>query len=242
MNMKRLLLTLLIASLACSDVLAQDDTPSSYRKFLTPELHFGLSLNVDANGLHSGRYKETKVPDGPVFSASLAAIAYLGVPDDLVNLSLGVGYRGLFDQTPPHEFITHPSFSDYMIYVKEPNNWRDESNEVRPIGGLLVFPFELHLNILPLGSDSYLFVGSGAEYAIRLYQPERYERYFGAHVLNRASLSVSPLVGLSLSEDDMLFNLSLYFRHYLYNCFNTKDLPIGKFSHNHIGAQISVAF
>jgi len=62
--------------------------------------------------------------------------------------------------------------------------------------------------------------------------------------MREACLSVSPEIGITFGDDvdDVQIDLSLYLRHYVYNCFNTKDLPIGKFSHNYIGAQISVAF
>jgi hypothetical protein len=234
MKIQRFFLVILLALLT-------DTTAYAQRKIITPEAHFGLSLNVDANGLHAGRYKESRVESGPAFSFALAALMHIGEPSDLLNLSIGCGYRGLFDQTPPHEFVENPSYSDYSLYVKS-HNWRDEGSEVRPLGGLIVFPFELHLNILPLGETSSLFIGSGVEYGLRLYQPNRYARYFGANVMNRACLSVSPEIGITFGDDDddVQIDLSLYLRHYVYNCFNTKDLPIGKFSHNYLGLQAAI--
>ena len=209
------------------------------RHLLTPEWYGGLGLTVDANGLHGGRYSERQVPDKPAISFSLTAMAQLGTVNDVLNLSLGLGDRGLFDQAPPHEFIYNASFSDYLLYTK--SDHREGGSEVRPLGGLLVVPLELHVNLFPFNGGA-VFIGSGVEYALRLYQSKRYGEYFGSHILNKYSLSVNPMIGITGDTDEFVFSLSLYFRHYLQNCFNVRDIPVGKFARNHLGLQFSIVF
>ena len=60
--------------------------------------------------------------------------------------------------------------------------------------------------------------------------------------MREAWVSVSPEIGITFGDDDddVQIDLSLYLRHYVYNCFNTKDLPIGKFSHNYLGLQAAI--
>jgi hypothetical protein len=167
---------------------------------------------------------------------------HIGEPSDLLNLSIGCGYRGLFDQTPPHEFVENPSYSDYSLYVKS-HNWRDEGSEVRPLGGMMVFPVDLNANFVRLGESTFLHVGCGLEFGLRLYQSKRYERFYGAHILNKSSLSYSPRVGINFYDDDNEIGvyLSVYYRRYGYGCFNYKELPFDKkFNRNSIGLQIGI--
>jgi hypothetical protein len=156
------------------------------RRVLSPTIKGGIGLNFDANGLHAGRYSEREVPDKPAFTAGFIAKASFGEITDIINLSVGLGYRGLFDQAPPHEFVRHPTFSDYLIYKKDGERYG--GSEVRPLGGLLVIPAELHLNLPSFDDgDASFFIGMGVEYGIRIYQPKRYEDYFGASIVNRHS-------------------------------------------------------
>ncbi len=236
--MKRLFIAFVFLTSASLSAFSQEE--GSYRKTFTPVLGIGFSLNVDANGLHVGRYKESKVPDKPAFSASLMATGRLGAATDILNLTFGLGYRGFFDQAPPHDFVQNPSFSDALLYTKK----KDESggSEIRPLGGMLVLPAELHINLIPVSDNGAFFIGGGIEYGVRLYQSKRYEEYFGSHILNKASLSFYPMIGLAGDTDDFGFMLSVFYRRYLVNSFNTKDVPIDKFSRNYLGLQFSVVF
>ena len=226
-------------SLCCC--LGQAQTQQDARRVLSSRIKVGIGMNVDANGLHAGRYSEREVPDKPAFSMGFFAKARFGEITDIINMSVGLGYRGMFDQAPPHEFIHHPSFSDYLLY--QTDGERHGGSEVRPMGGLLVIPAEFHLNLFTFAEgDASFFIGTGAEYGIRLYQPKRYEEYFGANIVNRNSFSYSPMIGLNIDAENFDIEVSLFFRHYAKNCFNTKDIPIDKFSRNYLGLQLSLLF
>lgn len=229
-------LFLLSVLLSCSVLTgaAQDD-----RQFFSSVLGLGLALDVNANGLHFGRYRESQVPDKPAFSSSAVVMARLGRAVDVFNLSVGFGYRGFFDQAPPHDFVHNPSFSDYLLYSRDHSENRDGS-EVRPLGGQLVFPAELHANLARLGDEAFFFIGCGIEYGLRVYQPKRYENYFGAHVLKASSLSYQPMVGVAFDMDDSALTISLYYRRYVRNAFNTAEIPIDKFRRNYLGLQIAL--
>ena len=231
--------TLLIIAMSLCCCIGQ--AQQTGRHFLSPKIKGGIGLNVDANGLHAGRYSERQVPGKPAFSVGFIAKANFGEITDIINLSVGFGYRGLFDQAPPHEFVYHPSYSDYLLYKKDGE--RHGGSEVRPLGGLLVIPAEFHLNLFSFDDgDANFFIGMGMEYGIRFYQPKRYRNYFGAEIMNRNSLSYSPMIGLTLGMDDVALEISLYYRRYAQNCFNDKDIPIDKFSPNYLGFQINVLF
>lgn len=209
------------------------------RQYASSVFGLGLALDVNANGLHSGRYKESQVPDKPAFSSSAVMMVRLGRAVDVFNLSVGFGYRGFFDQAPPHDFVYNPSYSDYLLYSRDHSENKDGS-EVRPLGGQLVFPAELHVNLARLGDEASFFIGCGIEYGLRVYQPKRYEEYFGAHVLNAGSLSYQPMVGVAFDMDAIGLTLSLYYRRYVRNAFNTADLPIDKFRRNYLGLQVAL--
>ena len=235
--------TLLIIALSLCTFVGQarsEEADKATRHVLSPSFKGGVELNVDANGLHAGRYSEKEVPDKPAFSVGFIAKASVGDVSDILNLSIGIGYRGLFDQAPPHEFIYHPSYSDYLFYTKEEH--RHGGSEVRPLGGLLVFPAEIHLNLIPSGGDGSFFIGMGVEYGMRLYQPKRYQNYFGAHIMNSHSLSYTPMIGVNIDSDDGDITLAIYYRRYPKNCFNTADVPIEKFSPNYLGFKVSFVF
>jgi hypothetical protein len=226
---------------ACWAVVAAGaQSESINRKWFTPSWGFGVMFDADANGLHSGRYDYPE--DGPSFSASLTLRAYVGEVSDVFNLSFGLGYRGFWDQTPPREFVVHSSTSDYLLYSRSHEQNRDGS-EVRPLGGMMVFPVDLNANFVRLGESTFLHVGCGLEFGLRLYQSKRYERFYGAHILNKSSLSYSPRVGINFYDDDNEIGvyLSVYYRRYGYGCFNYKELPFDKkFNRNSIGLQIGI--
>lgn len=215
----------------------EGETPS--RPYFSPHLRFGVTLNVDANGLHGGRYRESEVPDKPAFGGSLVAKLHAGEATDVFNFSIGLGYRGFWDQAPPHEFVRHSTFSDYLLYSRNHSDNRDGS-EVRPLGGQLVIPAEAHINLVRMGDEGSFFIGGGLEYGLRVYQSKRYANYFGAHIMNVASLSYQPMIGIKADLEDFGFMLSLYYKRYIYNAFNTKDIPIDKFNRGYLGIQLSI--
>lgn len=229
MIMKRTRKSLLSVFLLCTVVLiwgtvvpvaAQD-----YRKAITPKLSWGGAINFDTNH--------------PAFSASGRVMAQIGTLDDVLNVNFGVGYRGYFDREPPAEFIYHASFSDYMLY----SNNDGHDSHVRPMGGQVVLPAELHLSAIELGEDTRLFAGIGVEYGIRLYQSKRYARYYGAHVMNSNSIAFYPMLGVKFGDEDFCCTLSLYWRHHTQCAFNDKELDIDKFTaKNFFGLQLTAAF
>lgn len=193
------------------------------RNVFTPAVGIGGGINVDIG------YKKS--------SASLRVQTTFGKPDDILNLSCGFGYRGWFDLYPPREFIYHPSFSDYLLYHDE--NGHDKY--IRPMGGQLVIPVEAHLNLIPVGDDCFIFAGCGIEYGIRLYKSRRYERHYGASVLNSNSFAVYPMLGVNVNEENWGGSIALYYRMYTKDCFNSKQIPIKKFeSSNVFGIQFTV--
>lgn len=193
------------------------------RNVFTPAVGIGGGINVDF-----GNNKST---------ASLRLQATLGKPDDILNISCGFGYRGWFDLHPPREFIYHPSFSDYLLYHDE--NGHDKY--IRPMGGQLIIPAEAHLNLVPLGDDCFLFAGCGIEYGIRLYKSRRYERHYGAPVLNNSSFAVYPMLGVNIGQENWGGSIALYYRFYTKDCLNSKEIPIQKFESNNVfGIQFTV--
>lgn len=232
-----------VVMMACWAALAgHAQTETINRKWITPSWGFGLMLDVDANGIHSGHYDYPE--DGPSFSASLSLRACMGEATDVFNLSFGLGYRGFWDQTPPHEFVENSSATDYLLYSRS-HDENKAGSEVRPLGGMAVFPVELHANIVRLCESTFLYIGCGLELGLRLYQSHRYERFYGAHILNASSLSYSPRLGINFYDDDneMGFSLSLYYRRYRLGCFNYADLPFDdKFNRNNFGLQIGLHF
>jgi len=173
----------------------------------SPTSYVGIGFNADTNH--------------PIFSGSLRLMWEIGKPTDRLGLNVGIGYRGFFDREPPREFLRNASFSDYMLYSKS----NGETKNVRPVGGQVVIPAELQLRLFRLGEDVTMFIGGGAEYGIRLYQSHRYEDYFGAHIMKANSLSVYPMLGIVVDSDgDVSFSGSLYWRHFVKEPMNYKEL------------------
>ena len=199
---------------------------SAQRHFLSPVTNLGISFNADTNH--------------PLFTGSLRAFMEIGKPSDFLNLSFGAGYRGFFDRTPPHEFVRNASVSDYLLYSSD----YGESNEVRPVGGQVVVPVEASLRIVPLGDDVFLTVGCGAEYGVRLYQSQRYARYYGDHMLNPSSFSIYPMLGIEGDVDEISLSLALYWRHYTNSPLNYENLwdPQKFDAKNFFGIQLAVGF
>lgn len=196
------------------------------RQLLTPTANFGIGFNADTNH--------------PLFSGSLRAMMEIGKPSDIMRLNFGAGYRGYFDRNPPYEFIRNASFSDYMLYSNDDGT----SKNVRPVGGQIIVPVEAYLRIVPLGDDVYLSLGCGAEYGIRLYQSNRYGRYYGDHIMNPSSLCFYPMIAIEGDMDGGLFSASLYWRHHTNSPFNYKNLydPDKFDALNYFGIQLSVSF
>ena len=196
------------------------------RQLITPTTGFGVAFNADTNH--------------PLFSGSLRAIMEIGEPSDFLKLNFGAGYRGYFDRNPPYEFLRNASFSDYMLYSKE----NGETKNVRPVGGQVIIPVEAYLRVVPLGDDVYLSLGCGAEYGIRLYQSNRYGRYYGDHIMNPSSFCFYPLIAIEGDIDEGTFSASLYWRHHTESPFNYKNLydPEKFDALNYIGFQLSVSF
>lgn len=217
-TIQREFLVLLLLCLTVFPATAQDIS----RNALTPECHFGGYFSADTNH--------------PTFTGGVGFKAQLGNFDDLINLSLGLGYRGFFDRHPPVSFLVHPTFSDYLFYDKG-----EHSNDVRPMGGQLVVPAELMLNLVRVDDDIYLFLGIGVEYGLRLYQSHRYGDHYGAHVMTSNSLAFHPMVGIQSTLDDALISFSLYWRHYTKRPLNGEVIDIDKFTaRNFFGLQIGV--
>jgi len=198
-----------------------------YRKALSPSYYLGVGFNADTNH--------------PLFSGSLRLMFEMGKPTDFLSLNIGAGYRGFFDRRPPYDFIRHATLSDYLFYSRE----NGETKEVRPVGGQIVIPAELQLRPFSLGEDFYFFLGLGAEYGIRLYQSHRYADYYGSHMLNANSLSFYPMLGVvGVVDDDVSVSMSLYWRHYLMQPMNFRELyDSDKFNaKNYFGFQITCSF
>ena len=219
--MRRILLGLFLVLSQLTFCQAQQE----YRTVLTPKFNYGAAFQADFNF--------------PTMSASLRFVTQLGGQNDVFNLNLGIGYRGFFDSKPPREFIDHPSFSDYMLY----NNDQGETG-IRPMGGQLIVPAELHLNAFRLGESTRLFLGVGAEYGIRVYQSHRYERFYGAHVMRAASMSFYPMLGIDvMDDDDGIINFSLFWRYYSHPALNGAELDIDKFTARGFGGiQLTAVF
>lgn len=224
MNTKRILQRFLIM-LCLAQPFTASAQSSSYRSVLTPDLSVGAAFNLDFNV--------------PAFSASLRLMAHMGTVNDMFNIDAGLGYRGLFDMEPPREFIYNPSFSDWMLYSSD----GDYRNEVRPMGGQVIFPAEVHFNFVKLGNDVALFVGGGAEYGFKLYQSHRYGRHYGDHIMNnKPSFAYYPMIGIKGETDEGSLLASIYWRRYVRNCFN-EALDIDKFTgKNYFGFQLSFVF
>lgn len=204
---------------------AQAATAQNGRKVLSPDFSFGLSFNADTND--------------PTFSGSLRLMGQMGIPSDVFNLSLGLGYRGFFDRRAPEEFLKNRSFSDYMLYSHEDGS----TKKVRPMGGQIIIPAELMLNAYGIKEDLWIFVGCGAELGLRLYQSHRYGDYYGAHTMNSTSLNVYPMAGLQFDLEEAFVNLSLYWRHYITRPLNGEEIKIDKFeAKDFFGFQVGVAF
>lgn len=176
------------------------------RQFLTPKPNFGIGFNADTNH--------------PIFSGSLRVMMELGMPSDYIKFNIGAGYRGYFDRNPPHEFIRNATFSDYLLYSDEYGH----SKNVRPVGGQVIIPAEVYLRLINLGDDAFISLGCGAEYGIRLYQSDRYARYYGDHILNDNSFSFYPMITIEGDIEDVYCSASLYWRHNAKSPFNYKNL------------------
>ena len=202
-------------------------TAQEYRQAFTPKNYLGIGFNADTNH--------------PIFSGSLRLIWEIGKPTDMLAVNVGMGYRGFFDREPPREFLRNPNLSDYLLYSRD----NGDTKNVRPVGGQIIFPAELQLRLFSLGEDWRFFVGCGAEYGLRLYQSHRYADYYGAHVMNSNSLSVYPMLGAVVDMDDEgSIGLSLYWRHFLKEPMNYKELfDSDKFdAKEFFGFQISLTF
>ena len=193
----------------------------SYRQFVTPTLDVTPGFDVDFNK--------------QVVSGSLAVSATMGEAGDLMNISLGLGYRGFWDMKPPVEFLRHPSVSDFLLYTK--SSYYDRRNEVRPMGGEFIIPAELHINALRITDDDWmLFVGIACELGLSVYQSNRYRDHYGTKIMRSSAFSFSPRIGISGDEGAF----SIYWRHYASNCFNDRDFAGFDFaSKNHFGLQLT---
>lgn len=184
-----------------------------YRHVITPEYSFGAHFNADTNH--------------PTFTGSLRLSAQLGNIDDLFNVNLGLGYRGFWDRRPPVKFLRHESVSDWLFYSRDDGH----TKSVRPMGGQLVVPAEVMLNMFRLSDgDVSIFLGCGVEYGLRIYQSHRYGDYYGDHVMTANSLCYYPMAGVHFDTDDCIISLSLYWRHYVKRPLNGEAIDIDKFT------------
>lgn len=220
-------LTVVLAVISVQPTMAQQ---TGGIQILSPEGTLGIGFNADTNH--------------PIFSGSLTARMDIGQPTDVLGLAIGFGYRGYFDRRPPYEFIRNSTASDYLFYSDE----NGHSKNVRPVGGMWVIPVEMQLRFLSLGKETRLFAGCGAEYSFRCYQSNRYANYYGkydhSHMLNKSSLSVYPMLGICGGDDDIIYSISLYWRHYTKSVFNYQDMwdPDKFDARNYFGFQISLSF
>lgn len=203
-------------------VAAQNDR-SPFRSFVTPSFGLGASFDIDFNK--------------QVSSASLSVACTMGEATDLLNLSLGLGYRGFWDMKPPEEFLRHPSVSDFLLYRKD---YRDRRDEVRPMGGEFIIPAEMRINVLRITDDDWMLcVGMGCELGLSVYQSHRYRDHYGTKIMRPSAFSFSPRIGICGDEGAF----SIYWRHYVKNCFNDRDFADFDFAgKNHFGIQLSVFF
>lgn len=208
-------------------MMAQVDD-KAYEHVLTPVPFLGIGFNADTND--------------PIFTGSLYAKFEIGLPTDLLSLNVGLGYRGFFDRRPPVEFLwwENRTLSDEIFYSNDDGT----TKSVRPVGGHIVLPAEVQLRLINLGDETRLFLGFGAELGWRIYESDRYARHYGDHMLNKASMNIRPMVGISAGDDDINFNLSLYWRHYTRCPLNYENLykPEKFDAQNFFGFQLGVTF
>lgn len=230
--MKAIKQWLVVAMLAC--VCRQPMTAQvyedDYTRVISPVPFVGVGFNTDTNH--------------PIFTGSLYAKFEMGMPTDLLSLNVGVGYRGFFDSRPPVEFLRweNRTFADEFFYS---NTSSDEyRRDVRPVGGHIVLPAEVQVRLIPLSDDIRMFLGFGAELGWRVYESDRYANYYGDHMLNKRSLNIRPMLGVCGGDDEIQFNVSLYWRHYTRCPLNYENLykPDKFDAQNFFGVQFSCTF
>lgn len=226
-NLCSLVLSMVMATSATTVWAQRYENTANAKHILTPTLNWGASIDGDL------------ALKGDALSASLAVLANLGQFSDHLNLSIGLGYRGYFDTRPPKEFIEHKTFSDYLLYT----NQHGDDKGLRPMGGQIVLPVELTLNLIRVANVGVITLGCEVEGGLRIYQSDRYKRFYSDNVMTPMGLSISPGIGFSFCDDDNDFGgkITLYWRHSLLNSFNSRDLPVDKFNNrDFIGIQLTI--
>ena len=200
-----------------------------YPRVFTPVPYIGVGFNTDINH--------------PIFTASLYANFMMGMPTDMLSLNVGFGYRGFFDSRPPVEFLRWENRTLAYDFFYSSNSG-DTRKEVRPVGGQIVLPAEIQLRLIRLSDDIRMYLGFGAELGWRVYESDRYADYYGDHMLNRRSLNIRPMLGVSGGDDEVNFNISLYWRHYTRCPLNYENLykPDKFDAQNFFGIQFNVSF
>jgi len=195
---------------------------------LTPKLNLGISLSGDWNK--------------QVMTTSLALEGKIGIPSDFLNVSVGLGYRGFWDMNPSLDFCeAYPKSATVWNYIgaviaivtifatdekpekDEKQKKEDVDRGLRPLGGEMIIPVNLHVNFLKLNEKKELmmYAGIGSEFGVTIYQSKRYKEFYGSKFLGPVSLAVAPMIGIGNKK----FEASVYWNHYVVNWFDRKAVP-----------------